>query len=70
MVMDTEAATLMQSNRAIANPKDGFIWEGLCKRAGVRSSNVGRNLQHDISKIFLYWKSLCPDFTSWAQLKR
>ncbi|MHA8092484.1 bifunctional YncE family protein/alkaline phosphatase family protein [Aquirufa regiilacus] len=55
-----------EGNRAIANPKNGFIWD-YCKRAGVSYRTYGEfadNFKPNIPSIADHF---CPDFASFDQ---
>ena len=58
-----------EGNRAIANNKDGFIWD-FCKRAGVSYRTYGEFADDYKPNITVLKDHYCPYFTSWDQKVR
>lgn len=58
-----------EGNRAIANPKRGFIWD-FCKRAGVSYRTYGEFADDYKANIPVLQNHFCPYFTSWDQKVR
>jgi DNA-binding beta-propeller fold protein YncE len=58
-----------EGNRAIANPKRGFIWD-YCKRAGVSYRTYGEFADDYKANIPVLEGHFCPYFTSWDQSVR
>jgi YVTN family beta-propeller protein len=55
-----------EGNRAIANPKNGFIWD-YCKRAGVSYRTYGEFADNFKPNIPVIADHFCPDFASFDQ---
>jgi DNA-binding beta-propeller fold protein YncE len=55
-----------EGNRAIANNKDGFIWD-FCSRAGVSYRTYGEFADHYKPNIPVLKDHYCKTFTSWDQ---
>jgi YVTN family beta-propeller protein len=55
-----------EGNRAIANPKNGFIWD-YCKRAGVSYRTYGEFADNFKPNIPVLADHFCPDFASFDQ---
>ena len=55
-----------EGNRAIANPKNGFIWD-YCKRAGVTYRTYGEFADDFKPNIPVIADHFCPDFASFDQ---
>jgi len=53
-----------EGTRAIANPKNGFIWD-YCKRAGVSYRTYGEFADNGKPNIPVLKDHFCPYFTSW-----
>jgi hypothetical protein len=58
-----------EGNRAVANPKQGFIWD-YCKRAGVSYRTYGEFADNGKANIPVLENHFCPYFTSWDQSVR
>ena len=58
-----------EGNRAIANPKEGFIWD-YCKRAGVSYRTYGEFADDYKANIPALEGHFCPYFTSWDETVR
>ena len=58
-----------EGNRAIANNKNGFIWD-FCKRAGVSYRTYGEFADDYKPNIPVLKDHFCPYFTSWDQRVR
>ena len=58
-----------EGNRAIANPKRGFIWD-YCKRAGVTYRTYGEFADDFKANIPALEGHFCPYFTSWDETVR
>ena len=58
-----------EGNRAIANNKNGFIWD-ICKRAGVTYRTYGEFADDYKPNIPVLKNHFCPFFTSWDQKVR
>jgi YVTN family beta-propeller protein len=58
-----------EGTRAIANPKNGFIWD-YCKRAGVSYRTYGEFVENGKPNIPVLEGHFCPYFTSWDQKVR
>ncbi|MEI6948669.1 bifunctional YncE family protein/alkaline phosphatase family protein [Paraflavisolibacter sp. H34] len=58
-----------EGNRAIANPKKGFIWD-FCKRAGVTYRTYGEFADNYKANIPSLVGHFCPYFTPWDQTVR
>ena len=58
-----------EAKRAIANPKDGFIWD-YCKRAGVSYRTYGEFADDFKANIPALEGHFCPYFTSWDETVR
>lgn len=58
-----------EGNRAIANPKKGFIWD-YCKRAGVSYRTYGEFADDYKANIPVLEGHFCPYFTGWDQRVR
>ncbi len=58
-----------EGNRAIANPKKGFIWD-YCKRAGVTYRTYGEFIDDGKANIPALENHFCPYFTSWDESVR
>lgn len=58
-----------EGNRALANPKLGFIWD-YCKRAGVSYRTYGEFADDYKANIPVLQNHFCPYFTSWDQTVR
>lgn len=58
-----------EGNRAIANPKMGFIWD-YCKRAGVTYRTYGEFADDYKANIPVLEGHFCPYFTSWDESVR
>ncbi len=58
-----------EGNRAIANPKKGFIWD-YCKRAGVSFRTYGEFADDYKANIKVLENNFCPYFTSWDESVR
>ena len=58
-----------EGNRAIANPKKGFIWD-YCKRAGVSYRTYGEFADDFKANIPSLEGHFCPYFTSWDEKVR
>jgi len=55
-----------EGNRAIANPKKGFIWD-YCKRAGVSYRTYGEFADDGKANIPVLEGHFCPYFTGWDE---
>jgi len=53
-----------EGNRAIANPKDGFLWD-YCKRANVTYRTYGEFVDNNKANIPVLEGHFCPFYTSW-----
>lgn len=58
-----------EGNRAVANPKDGFIWD-FCKRAGVTYRTYGEFADNYKANIPVLKDHFCPYYTSWDESVR
>ncbi|HYW96088.1 MAG TPA: alkaline phosphatase family protein, partial [Bacteroidales bacterium] len=58
-----------EGNRAIANNKEGFIWN-FCRRYGVSYRTYGEFADHYKPNIPVLENHYCPYFTSWDQMVR
>ncbi len=58
-----------EGNRAVANPKGGFIWD-YCKRAGVSYRTYGEFADDYKANIPALVGRFCPYFTSWDETVR
>ncbi len=58
-----------EGNRAIANPKRGFIWD-FCKRAGVSYRTYGEFADDYKANIPVLEGHFCPYYTSWDESVR
>jgi YVTN family beta-propeller protein len=58
-----------EAKRAIANPKEGFIWD-YCKRAGVSYRTYGEFADNFKANIPALEGHFCPYFTSWDETVR
>ncbi|MGZ5134604.1 MAG: bifunctional YncE family protein/alkaline phosphatase family protein [Flavitalea sp.] len=58
-----------EAKRAIANPKEGFIWD-YCKRAGVSYRTYGEFADNYKANIPALEGHFCPYFTSWDESVR
>lgn len=58
-----------EGKRAIANPKEGFIWD-YCKRAGVSYRTYGEFADNFKANIPVLEGHFCPYFTSWDETVR
>ena len=58
-----------EGNRAVANPKKGFIWD-YCKRAGVTYRTYGEFADDYKANIPVLENHFCPYFTSWDESVR
>jgi YVTN family beta-propeller protein len=58
-----------EGNRAIANPKKGFIWD-YCKRAGVSYRTYGEFADDYKANIPVLENHFCPYYTSWDESVR
>ena len=58
-----------EARRAIANPKEGFIWD-YCKRAGVTYRTYGEFADNYKANIPALEGHFCPYFTSWDESVR
>ena len=58
-----------EAKRAIANPKEGFIWD-YCKRAGVTYRTYGEFADDYKANIPSLEGHFCPYFTSWDESVR
>lgn len=58
-----------EGNRAIANPKKGFIWD-FCKRAGISYRTYGEFADDYKANIPVLENHFCPYFTSWDESVR
>ncbi len=58
-----------EGNRAIANPKKGFIWD-YCNRAGVSYRTYGEFADDYKANINVLENHFCPYFTSWEESVR
>ncbi len=55
-----------EGNRAIANPKKGFIWD-YCKRAGISYRTYGEFADDFKANIPVLENHFCPYFSSWDE---
>jgi YVTN family beta-propeller protein len=58
-----------EGNRAIANPKKGFLWD-YCKRAGVSYRTYGEFADDYKANIPVLENHFCPYYTSWDESVR
>lgn len=58
-----------EGNRAIANPKNGFIWD-YCQRAGVSYRTYGEFADEYKANIKVLENHFCPYYTSWDEKVR
>jgi len=58
-----------EGNRAIANPKNGFLWD-YCKRANVTYRTYGEFADDYKANIPILQNHFCPYFTSWDESVR
>ena len=58
-----------EGNRAVANPKMGFIWD-YCKRAGISYRTYGEFADDYKANIPVLENHFCPYYTSWDQSVR
>jgi YVTN family beta-propeller protein len=58
-----------EGNRAIANPKGGFIWD-YCKRAGISYRTYGEFADDYKANIKVLENHFCPYYTSWDESVR
>jgi hypothetical protein len=58
-----------EGNRAIANPKKGFIWD-YCKRANVSYRTYGEFADDYKANLPVLENHFCPYYTSWDQTVR
>ncbi len=58
-----------EGNRAIANPKNGFIWD-YCKRAGLSYRTYGEFADDYKANIPILENHFCPYYTSWDESVR
>jgi DNA-binding beta-propeller fold protein YncE len=58
-----------EGSKAIANPKEGFIWD-YCKRAGVTYRSYGEFVDDYKANIPSLEGHFCPYFTSWDETVR
>ncbi|TAH08185.1 MAG: hypothetical protein EAZ13_03955 [Sphingobacteriia bacterium] len=58
-----------EGNRAIANPKKGFLWD-YCKRANISYRTYGEFADNYKANIPVLENHFCPYFTSWDERVR
>lgn len=58
-----------EGNRAIANPKGGFIWD-YCQRAGISYRTYGEFADDYKANIKVLENHFCPYYTSWDESVR
>lgn len=58
-----------EGNRAIANPKKGFIWD-YCQRAGISYRTYGEFADDYKANIKVLENHFCPYYTSWDESVR
>ncbi|MES2647432.1 MAG: bifunctional YncE family protein/alkaline phosphatase family protein [Bacteroidota bacterium] len=58
-----------EGNRAIANPKEGFIWD-YCKRANISYRTYGEFADDYKANLPVLENHFCPYFTSWDEKVR
>ena len=58
-----------EGNRAIANPKKGFLWD-FCKRANVTYRTYGEFVDNYKANIPVLENHFCPYYTSWDESVR